>query len=50
MINKEIIRIASSTSNVGLKNEYSHKVTLKNKLCGDRITLQLIVLKKKYCQ
>jgi nitrogen fixation NifU-like protein len=47
MINKEIIRIASSTSNVGLKNEYSHKVTLKNKLCGDRITLQLIVLKKK---
>ena len=37
MINKEIIRIASSTSNVGLNN----------KLCGDKITIELIVLKKK---
>ena len=47
MINKEIIRIASNTSNVGLDNEYSHKISLKNKLCGDKITLELIVLKKK---
>ena len=47
MINKEIIRIASNTSNVGLNNEYSHKISLKNKLCGDKITLELIVLKKK---
>ena len=47
MISKEIIRIASSTSNVGLNNEYSHKISLKNKLCGDKITLQLVVLKKK---
>ena len=47
MINKEIIRIASNTSNVGLINEYSHKISLKNKLCGDRITLELVVLKRK---
>jgi len=47
MISKEIIRIASNTSNVGLNNEYSHKISLKNKLCGDKITLELIVLKKK---
>ena len=47
MISKEIIRIASNTSNVGLNNEYSHKISLKNRLCGDKITLELIVLKKK---
>ena len=47
MITKEIIRLASNTSNVGLNNEYSHKISLKNKLCGDKITLELIVLKQK---
>ena len=47
MISKEIIKIASNTSNAGLDNEYSHKISLKNKLCGDKITLELIVLKKK---
>ena len=47
MINKEIIRMASNTSNVGLDNKYSHKISLKNKLCGDKITLELIVVKKK---
>ena len=47
MITKEIIRIASNTSNVGLDNKYSHKISLKNKSCGDKITLELIVLNKK---
>ena len=47
MITKEIIRIASNTSNVGLNDQYSHKISLKNKLCGDKITLELTVLKKK---
>ena len=47
MINKDIIRLASNTSNVGLKNKYSHKVSLKNSTCGDRITLELIADKKK---
>ena len=47
MINKVIIRLASNTSNVGLKNKYSHKISLKNSTCGDKITLELIVDKKK---
>jgi len=47
MINKDIIKIASNTSNVGLDNKYSHKTSLKNKLCGDKITLELVVAKKK---
>ena len=47
MINKDIIRIASNTSNVGLKNKYSHKISLKNSTCGDKITLELIADKKK---
>ena len=47
MINKEIIKLASNTSNVGLKNKYSHKVSLKNTTCGDKITLELITDKKK---
>ena len=47
MITKEIIKMASNTSNVGLNNKYSHKISLKNKLCGDKITLELIVFGKK---
>ena len=47
MITKEIINIASNASNVGLNNNYSHKISLKNKLCGDKITVELIVIKKK---
>ena len=47
MINKDIIRLASNTSNVGIKNKYSHKISLKNSTCGDKITLELIADKKK---
>ena len=47
MINKDIIRLASNTSNVGLKNKYSHKVSLKNSTCCDKITLEIIADKKK---
>ena len=47
MINKEIIKIATDTSNVGLKNKYSHKISLRNTICGDKITLELIANKKK---
>ena len=47
MISKDIIKIASNTHNVGLNNVYSHKISLKNKLCGDKITLELVVLKNK---
>ena len=47
MINDEIIKLASNTSNVGLNNNYSHKVSLKNSFCGDKITLEIIASKKK---
>ena len=46
MINKEIIKLASNTSNVGLNNKYSHKISFKNSTCGDKITLELIADKK----
>ena len=42
MINEEIIKLASNTSNCGLKNEYSHKISMKNTLCGDKITLEIV--------
>ena len=47
MINKDIIKLASNTSNAGLKNKYSHKISLKNSTCGDKITIEIIVDKKK---
>ncbi len=47
MINEKIIKLASNTSNVGLKNKYSHKVSLKNSICGDKITLEIIASGKK---
>ena len=47
MIDQEIIKLASNTSNYGLKNKYSHKVTLKNNICGDKITLELMSNGKK---
>ena len=49
MINKEIIKLASNTSNVGLKNKYSHRISLKNSTCGDKITLELVIDKEKIC-
>ena len=47
MIDKEIIRLASNTKNVGLQNRYTYKITAKNQLCGDKITLELIINKSK---
>ena len=47
MINNEIIKIASNTSNVGLKNDYSFKSSKKNSICGDLIKVELVVKKSK---
>ena len=47
MISEEILKIASNTSNVGLKKKYSHKISLKNSICGDKITLGIIANNKK---
>tara|TARA_B100000965_G_C19493068_1_gene713898 strand:- start:537 stop:938 length:402 start_codon:yes stop_codon:yes gene_type:complete len=47
MIDKKIINIAYNTSNVGLMNNYTHRSSVKNSICGDKITLELIANKKK---
>lgn len=47
MIDTKIIKIASDTRFVGLKNEYTHKSSIKNSLCGDYIKIELIVKNKK---
>mgnify|MGYP001393780692 CR=1 FL=1 len=47
MISSEIIKIASNTSYVGLKNNYTYKTSKKNSICGDLIKIELIVKKSK---
>ena len=47
MINSEIIKIASNTSNVGLKNDSTYKSSKKNSMCGDLIKVELVVKKSK---
>ena len=47
MIDSKIIKIASSTNNVGLRNKYTHKSFAKNSLCGDRIKMEFIADKSK---
>jgi nitrogen fixation protein NifU and related proteins len=42
MITSEIIKIASNTTNVGLKNKYNFKASVKNSMCGDKIRLEII--------
>ena len=47
MISNEIIKIASKTSYVGLKNDYTYKSSKKNSMCGDLIKVELVVKKLK---
>ena len=47
MISNEIIKIASNTSYVGLKNDYTYKSSKKNSMCGDLIKVELVVNKSK---
>ena len=46
MISKDIIRIASNTHNVGLNNEYSHKISLKNKIISMKYETESCI----YCE
>ena len=41
MINDKIIEIASNTKFYGLKNNYTHKASIKNKKCGDKIVVEI---------
>ena len=47
MINTKIIKLASFTSNQGLKNKFTHKSYVKNSMCGDYIKTEFIVEKSK---
>ena len=47
MIDTKIIKIASNTKYVGLKNHFTHKSSLKNSLCGDFIKGEFIASKSK---
>lgn len=43
---ESLIKIAADTKFYGLKDNYTHKCKLKNKKCGDKITVQIIVKNK----
>ena len=45
MINQQIIRIAADTSNYGVKKNSNFIATSKNKICGDKITVELEIKK-----
>ena len=47
MIDNKIIKIASNTKFVGLKNQFTHKSSLRNSLCGDFIKVEFIANKSK---
>jgi len=47
MISEEIIKIASDTSNYGIKENSNLIATSKNKICGDKITIEIEVSKNK---
>ena len=47
MISQKIIQIASNTKYSGLSNNFTHKTSIKNSLCGDKIKIELIASKTK---
>ena len=46
MINSLIIKIAADTTNYGIRNNSNFLATSKNKICGDKITVELEIKKK----
>ena len=47
MISSEIIKIASDTSNCGIKKNSSYIATSKSKICGDKITVEIKISNNK---
>jgi nitrogen fixation NifU-like protein len=47
MINAEIIKIASDTSNYGIKKKKNNTGTSKSKICGDKITIEVEIFNSK---
>ena len=46
MINPQIIKFATDTTNYGLEKNSKFTATYKNKICGDKITVELKITKK----
>jgi|TARA_B110000971_G_C19763587_1_gene387595 nitrogen fixation NifU-like protein len=46
MINPQIIKFATDTSNYGIKKNSNFIATSKNKICGDKITVEVEITKK----
>ena len=47
MISAEIFKIASDTSNYGIKKNSNFVETIKNKICGDKITIEIEISNNK---
>ena len=47
MIDSKIVKIASFTKNAGLRNDFTHRSSIKNSLCGDFIKTEFIVRDSK---
>ena len=47
MISPEIIKIASDTSNCGIKKKSNLIATSKNTICGDKIIVEIEIIKNK---
>ena len=47
MISTEIIKIAADTSNSGINKNSNLIATSKNKICGDKITIEIEIFKNK---
>ena len=43
MLTDKIIKLANNTKNYGLNNDFTHKVSVKNKKCGDKIVVELVL-------
>jgi len=46
MISPHIIKFAADTSNYGIQKKSNYIATRKNKSCGDKITVEVVVKKK----
>ena len=45
MIDNRLLKIASNTRFYGLTNDYTYKTNLKNSICGDKISIEILLKK-----
>ena len=46
MISQQVIKFAADTANYGIKKNSDFVATSKNKICGDKITVEVEIKKK----